>query len=449
MKPDLVIKNGIIVNPQGMHKGDDIAVADGRIAAIDRCGSFPEASEVIDAEGLHVLPGLIDVHVHFREPGYEYKEDFSSGSTSAACGGITTVFDMPNNLPFCSNVKAFKDKMEKVQGRSFVDYGFVLAVVGETVEEIPALAEEGANCFKIFMGSTVGGVPAPDDGGMLRAFNLVRETSLRIGVHAENNPIMDYMTAKLKAEGRTDPLAHVEARPAVAEAEAIQRAVLFAKESGCNLHIYHLSSLDGAEIIRNAQEKGINVSAETGPHYLILNADYMHTVGTYLKMNPPIRSAEHGEALWKALIDGVVEVIATDHSPHAYEEKDKESIWDAIPGFVGVETSVPLMLTQVNAGRLSLMTYVKRASEGPARRFNLYPQKGSMLIGTDADFTIVDMNKESVIDHKKLHSKNNPTPWNGWNVKGMPVYTVVRGMTVMKDGEVVGSPRGVHFKPLV
>lgn len=449
MAADLAILNGKIVTPQGIYEGDDIAVEKGKIVAIDKQGSFPEAKETVDARGKYVLPGIIDVHVHFRQPGYEYKEDFETGSMAAAAGGVTTVCDMPNNQPFCSTVEAFQQKKETIRNKAYVDYGLVAAVVGETVEEIPNLAQAGVNIFKIFMGATVGGIPAPDDGGMFRAFQLVAETGLRVGVHAENNAIMDYMTAKLKAAGRTDPLAHVEARPPIAEAESIQRAILFAAETGCKLHIYHLSSKEGVQLIRAAQEKGVQVSAETAPHYLLLDCNYMKKVGSILKINPPVRSQEHGEALWQGLLDGTVEVIATDHSPHTLEEKIKDNIWEAIPGFTGVETKVPLMLTQVNEGRFSLMTYVKLASENPARVFNLYPRKGTIQVGTDADFTIVDMEKEGVINSEKLHSKSKITPFDGWRVKGLPVYAIVRGNVVMKDGEIVGKPRGELIKPIV
>ena len=449
MKFDLVIKNGKIVSSQGTYADDDIALKDGKVAAIDRRGSFTDARKTIDATGKYVLPGIIDAHVHFREPGYEYKEDFGTGSTAAACGGVTTVLDMPNNLPFCSTPKAFKDKMALVASKAYVDYGFVVAITAETVEDVPALAAAGANVYKIFMGSTVGGVPAPDDGGMLRAFELIRETGLRVGVHAENNPIIDYLTAKLKAAGRTDPLAHVEARPAVAEAEAIQRAILFARVTGCKLHIYHLSSKEGVEMIREAQARGLDVSAETGPHYLILDENYMKKVGGVMKINPPIRSRDHGKALWQALLDGTVGVIDTDHSPHSREEKFNDDIWKVTPGFVGVETMVPLMLTQVNAGKLSLNTYVKLVAENPARLFNLYPRKGTIAVGSDGDFTIVDMDKEGIIDNQKLHSRNTVTPFDGWKIKGMPVYAVVRGNIVMKDGEIVGKPKGKHIKAII
>jgi len=446
---DLIIKNGKIVTPQVTYEGDDIVVKDGKIIAIDKQSSFTEAKEVIDAKGKYILPGLIDVHVHFREPGLTYKEDFATGSMGAAVGGITTVCDMPNCVPFTCTLEAYQQKLDIIKNKAYVDYGLIAAVVGNSITEIPKLAEAGINVFKIFMGATVGGVPAPDDGGMLEAFRLIAKTGRRIGVHAENNPIMDFFAAKLKKEGRTDALAHMEARPNVAEAEAIQRAILFAKETGCKLHIYHMSSKEGVELVKRAKADGVDVSAETGPHYLLLNSEYYKKLGSILKMNPPVRTAENGEALWKGLQDGTVEVIATDHSPHSEEEKIKENIWEAIPGFPGVETSVPLMLTQVNEGKISLNQYVKLASENPARLFNMYPEKGSFKIGTDADFTIVDMQKESVIDKSKLQSKCKLTPFDGYKVKGLPVYTIVRGNMVMKDGQIVGKPQGKQVVPIV
>jgi dihydroorotase (multifunctional complex type) len=446
---DLVIRNGKIATPQGIYEGDDIAVEEGKIVAIDKRGCFLKAEEIIDAEGKYILPGIIDVHVHFREPGYTYKEDFETGSMAAAAGGVTTVCDMPNNEPCCSTIEAYQQKLEIVKDRAYVDYGMTAAVVEDTVEEIPKLAEAGINVFKIFMGSTVGDMAPPTDGGMLRAFELVAETGRRIGVHAENNQIMDYLTAKLKAAGRTDPLAHVEARPTVAEAEAIQRAVLFAAETGCKLHIYHLSSKEGVQILKAAQEKGVQVSAETAPHYLLLDCHCMKKLGSLLKVNPPVRSREHAEALWQGLLDGAIEVIASDHAPHSPEEKIKENIWEAMPGFPGVETSVPLLLTQVNGGRLSLTTYVRLASENPAKLFNLYPRKGTIKVGSDADFTIVDMEKEGVINSEKLQSKSKITPFDGWKVKGLPVYAILRGNVVMKDGEIVGKPYGKLITPVI
>jgi len=259
---------------------------------------------------------------------------------------------------------------------------------------------------------------------------------------------VDFFTAKLKEEGRTDALAHLESHPIVAETEAIKRAILFAKETCCKLHIHHMSSKDGVELVRESKAKGIGVSTETGPHYLLLNSENYEKLGSILKINLPVRSAENGEALWEGLKDGTVEVIATDHSPHTEEEKIKDNIWEASSGFPGVETSLPLMLTQVNEGRISLNQYVKLVSENPARLFNMYPQKGNFNIGTDADFTIVDMEKESVIDKNRLHSKTKITPFDGYKVKGVPVFTIIRGKIVMKDGKIIGKPQGRKIDPI-
>jgi len=203
------------------------------------------------------------------------------------------------------------------------------------------------------------------------------------------------------------------------------------------------------ELVREARSGGMDVSAETGPHYLLLDENYMKKVGGIMKINPPIRSRDHGEALWQGVLDGTIGVIDTDHSPHSREEKFNDDIWKVSPGFVGVETKVPLMLTQVNAGRLSLNHYVKLAAENPARVFNLYPRKGTIAVGSDGDFTIVDMDREGTIDGKKLHSRNTVTPFDGWKVKGLPVYAVVRGNIVMKDGEIVGKPKGRHIRAIV
>jgi dihydroorotase len=449
MSIDLVIKNGKIVTSQATYEGDDIAVKDGKIIAIDKQGNFIGAKEVIDIQGKYILPGLIDAHVHFREPGLTYKEDFATGSIAAAVGGITTVFDMPNCIPFTCTLETYKQKLEVIKDKAYVDYGLIAAVVSNSIHEIPKLAEAGINVFKIFMGTTVGGVPAPDDGEMLEAFRLVAKIGRRISVHAENNAIIDFFTAKIKEDDRTDALAYLEARPSVAEAEAIQRAILFAKETCCKLHICHISSKEGVELVKQAKVNRINVSAETTPHHLLLNSEHYKKLGSILKINPPIRSAENGEALWEGLKSGIVEVIATDHSPHTEEEKIKDNIWEAIPGFSGVETNVPLMLTQVNEGRISLNNYVKLASENPARLFNMYPQKGSFNIGTDADFTVIDMEKESVIDKNKIHSKSKITPFDGYKVKGLPVYTIVRGNIVMKNGKIMGKPQGRKIDPMV
>ena len=455
MPVDLLIKNGTIVTPLAAYRGH-LVIHGGKVLDILlRDGDLPEARQVVDATGLHVLPGLIDPHVHFREPGFEYKEDWITGSMAAAAGGITTVIDMPNVNPPTRDVHALQLKLERARGRSYVDYALYAVIAGGGTEDILPLAEAGVCGFKVFLGETVGDIPPPSDGELIEAWKAVSSTGLRCGVHAENTSIIRYLRARLQEQGRKDPLAHVESRPPVAEAEAIQRAILFAREAKSKLMIHHLSSREGVELVRWGKSLGVDVMAETCPHYLLFEDQDMTRMGlgSLLKINPPVRSREHGEALWEGLRSGVVEVIGTDHSPHTPEEKMEdarfEDIWKAMPGWPGVETGVPLMLTQVNAGRLTLNQYVKLQAEGPARAWNLWPRKGNLNRGADGDVTVVDMRRSGIIDRDRLHSKSKVTPFHGFHVQGMPVYTIVRGHIVMHDGQIVGSPIGEFVKPVM
>ncbi|HYM91583.1 MAG TPA: allantoinase AllB [bacterium] len=452
MPVDLIVKNGTIVTPLSSRRGH-VLIRDEKIVDIMVGDALPQSREVIDATGLHVLPGLIDPHVHFRVPGLDYKEDFETGSQAAACGGITTVLDMPNVVPPTSNIEGFEAKVACAQGRSYVDYGLYAVIVEGNMDQILPLADAGVVGYKIFLGETVGTLPAPPDGEIIDAWRLMARTGLRCGVHAEDNGIILYLRKKLQAQGRKDPLAHLESRPSVAEAEAISRAILFAREAGSRLMILHMSAAEGVELVRRGKDSGVDVMGETAPHYLLLEGEDMVQMGlgTLMKMNPPVRSREHGEALWRGLLDGTIEVIGTDHSPHTPEEKMADTpmgdIWRAMAGLAGVETGVPLMLTQVNAGRLSLNRYVKVQAEGPARAWNLWPRKGNLGRGGDGDLTVVDLQQEGVVDRSRLHSKSKVTPFHGFRVKGMPVYTIVRGHVVMKHGELYGNPIGQLLRP--
>lgn len=453
MTVDLLIKNGTIVSPQTSLPGH-LMIDKGKVVGVTyRDGELPEARETIDATGLHVLPGLIDPHVHFRSPGFEYKEDWDVGSQAAVCGGITTVIDMPNVKPMTADLEGLRAKLKSAK-QSYCDFGLYAVLVEGSADKILPLAEAGICGFKIFMGETIGNIPAPSDGEIIEQWRIMAETGLRCGVHAEDNSIIFYLRDRLQKAGRKDPLAHLHSRPAVAEAEAISRAILFAREAGSKLMIYHMSAKEGVEMLRRARADGMDVTGETGPHYLLFEGEDMERLqlGTLLRMNPPIRSREHGEALWEGLLDGTIDVIGTDHSPHTREEKLYDDrmgdIWKAISGWPGVETNVPIMLTCVNQGRLSLNHYVKVQAENPARCWNLYPQKGHLGVGADGDVTIVDMNKEGVIDENKLHSKVHLSPWHGWRVKGMPVCTIVRGKVVARDGQLVAQrPEGQFIRP--
>jgi dihydroorotase len=451
----LLIKNGSIVSPSSTFRGH-LVIDDGKVVdTYLRDGDLPEAETVIDAEGLHVLPGLIDPHVHFRVPGLDYKEDFDTGSQAAVCGGITMIYDMPNVLPPTSDVESLQMKLDCANGKSYCDFAIYAVLMEGSIPHIEPLADAGVCGYKIFMGETIGNIPAPSDGEIIDQWKVMSGTGLRCGVHAEDNSILFYLRDKLQKEGRTDPLAFLESRPAVAEAEAIQRAILFAREANSKLMIYHMSSKEGVEILRRTKAEGrVDVTGETGPHYFLFDGRDMVRMGlgSLLRMNPPVRTSDHGEALFEGLLDGTIDVIGTDHSPHTREEKCYDDrmgdIWKPLSGWPGVETNVPVMLTVVNEGRMTLNQYVSRQSEGPARCWNLWPQKGNLALGADGDVTIVDMNKTAVLDENNLHSKNKLSPWHGWNVKGMPVYTIVRGNVVAKDGAVVAAkPEGKYIRP--
>ncbi len=455
MKADLVVKNGLIVTPESTTPGG-VAILNGKIVAVGANEALPDAKEVMDVGGRHILPGLIDAHVHFRDPGMTHKEDFGTGSTAAVCGGITTVLDMPNVIPPTENAQRVREKKAIAESKALCDFGLYGVVYQTNADDVIPMAEAGVIGYKIFFGETVGNLPYPDDGMCFEVFQNITKSGLRLAVHAENRPIQHYWTNKMKEEGKSDPIYWEQTRPALCEAEAINHLIFLAQNFNTKLHVVHTTTKQGAWMIRDAKARGQDVTGETGPHYLLRVSSDLAEVGPLLKMNPPVRSKDHQDVLWDALLNGYLDMIATDHSPHTLEEKGcdvngkmfKNAIWDCISGFCGVETGVPLMLNEVNKGRMSLNHYVRLASENPAKIWQMYPKKGAIAVGSDGDLTIVDMDKEMVVDPLKLHSKNNPTPWGGWKLKGVPVATIVRGHVQMRDGEPVGKVIGKMQTPL-
>ena len=435
MTVDLVVKDGTIVTPSGSFVGG-VAIDEGKIVGVGSSVAMPQADRTVDASGMHVLPGIIDGHVHFREPGFEYKEDLHSGSMAAAAGGVTTFLDMPNVNPPTADAASFELKLGKAKEKSIVDFGIFGVVIPTNVDKIRELADHGAIGYKIFMGETVGNLPSPDDWELVLAFQEIAKTGLRVGVHAENRAITTHLVNEFKKEGRTDPLAHLESRPSISEAEAMTRAITFTKPYGTKLHIFHLSSAEGVQILGEAKRRGLPITAETCPHYLLIDGRTIEKLGPLLKMNPPVRGPEHSKALWAGPKSGAVDMIATDHSPHTREEKFKPSIWEAIAGWPGVETMLPLILNEVNKGTLKLNELVRYMSENPARVWGMYPQKGTLAVGSDGDLSLVDLGSQETIKAENLHSKNKLTPFDGWTVKGVPIYTIVGGRVVMEKGEV-------------
>ncbi|RJX15668.1 allantoinase AllB [Candidatus Bathyarchaeota archaeon] len=440
LEADLAIKNTKIVFSSTIVKAG-LAVKNGKIIAITSDENLPKADKIIDAKENLTLPGIIDVHVHFREPGFTRKEDFFTGSMAAVFGGVTTVVDMPNTNPPTLNLESFRLKIEKAKGKTYVNLGFFGGVCGENLDKIQELAKAGVLGYKIFMDKVLG--KPLDDNSLIEAFKLIAKTGLRVAVHAEDPKLVEQATLNLKKTGRKDFRVWVESRPSLAEAKAIEKLAFFSHKTGCKIHICHVSSKMGVEVLRKikSQLSKIFLTSETCPHYLLLSFEEAEKVGLVSKIVPPIRFKEDKENLWYGLLDGTIDIIASDHSPHLPEDKAKD-VWDAATGFVGVETSLPLMLTQVNLGRLTINHYVKISAENPAKAFGLYPKKGFIQVGSDADLTIVDLKKESTIKSENLHSKTRLTPFEGWKVKGLPTYTIVNGKIMMENGEITGKPEG-------
>ncbi|MFN0071894.1 MAG: allantoinase AllB [Chloroflexota bacterium] len=441
---DLIVRHCTLVTPSGQSR-TDLGIAGGRIAALGT--DLVGATETLDAIGLLVLPGLVDIHVHFREPGHVYKEDFASGTRAAAVGGVTTVLDMPNNAVPISTGELFRVKRALVEPKALVDFGLYGIILQENAGELARMAGEGAIGFKLYMGETTGHNPCPDDGAIFNAFRIAAGLNMFVGIHAENNPVMQLLKSELRETGRTDPRAHLESRPPFIEAEAISRAAYLAEAAGNRLHVHHLSTRQGLEAALAARSRDVPLTVEALVGHLLLDDSAYETLGNLVEVNPPIREREHAEALWQALAKGQLDCLATDHAPHAAEEKARENVWECPGGFIGVETMLPLLLSQVSAGRLSLERLVALTSEQPARLMNLYPRKGALMIGSDADFVLVDPAERWTLQASSLHSKHPISPFNGWEIVGRPVATYLRGRPVAQNGQPVGEPGGRFLTP--
>jgi dihydroorotase len=441
MTADLVIHGGTVVSPDAAIAAS-VAIKDGAVVAVGTDAAMPPAAETLDARGLRVLPGAIDVHVHFRDPGYPHKEDWATGTAAAAFGGVTTVFDMPNTLPPTGTADALADKHRIAAAKAHVDFGLYGLLGEDTIAHVPDLIAGGVIGFKLYMGNTFGKIPCPSTGAMLEALEVVAETGKRISLHAETNSIMERRETRMRQAGRIDPLAHIASRPAVVAVEAVSRAAILAEWTGARIHILHISSAEELRPLREAKARGVDITGETCPHYLMLSADDYARFAGVIRVNPPVRERKNQASLWAALADSTIDLVATDHAPHAAGEKTRNDIWTVDCGFPGVETQMPLMLTEVNAGRMTISDYARWSAEAPAKIWGLYPRKGAIVPGADADLAIVDLGREWTIADAALQSRSRITPWNGRRVQGLPIHTLVRGRFVMKDRALVAQTRG-------
>lgn len=442
MKYDLLIKNGNIVTPTGNYYAD-IAVKDEKIVGILSQNCDDTAENVIDASGKYVLPGIIDMHVHYREPGYNDQDDFYHGSRCSAIGGITTSFDMPNNIPPVNSKENFELKRSLAEGNSFVDFGLWGTISGNNLDNIDDLAGCGSIGYKLFVGQTYGAIASPAEGALYEAFKRIKKTGLRIGVHAEDRGFVEYFEEEFKKQSRNGYMDFDYARGNTSEALAIARMAVMSYMAGNKMHIVHMSTKEGLTIVKAARQFGVDITCETCPQYMILTKNDYKKYGQIIKIHPPVRTAEDNAKMIEGIRDGSIDIISSDSAAHVKEKKlDTSSIWDVPAGIHFIEHYVSIMLNEINDGKLTLNQYVRAASENPAKIFGLYPRKGAILIGSDADFTIVDMDKEVVVDETKTHYKQRFTFFNGFRFKGAPVYTVLRGNMTAANGEPVGKSIG-------
>ena len=444
MQADLLLKNGYVFTPHGLLEAG-VAINQGKIMKVAKEPNLPKSEKELDCRGQIILPGLIDPHVHFRDPGYVEKEDFYTGSCAAAAGGFTLVADMPNNLPPATSRSAFRLKIREAESKTVVDFCLYAGCGAENVDEMSELAAEGAAAFKTWMYLTPpadAGLCTSDRRNLFKVMAAASRLRLPIAVHAEDAEIIERSTSLLKASGRKDALAHCESRPAEAEAKAVKTCLEVAESSGATLYLLHLTTRGAIEEVRSAKRLRLKVLAETCPHYLFLKEEDMLKLGAYAKVNPPLRRREDQESLWRALVDGVIDCIGSDHAPHQKSEKDAglEEIWAAPAGAPNIEVSLPLMLTRVNEGVLSLERLVELMATNPAKLFNLYPIRGVVTEGAEGSLTVVDLKAEYKIRVDKLYTKAKACAlFDGWFVKGKATYTIVRGVVVMEDGVVLGS----------
>jgi allantoinase len=444
---DLIIRNGKAVRANDTIDAS-IAVADGKVVEV--APQIPGSAKVeIDATNLHVFPGLIDIHVHFNDPGRADWEGIGSGSSALAAGGGTCFFDMPlNSSPPVIDGGAFDRKLAAATGSAFADFGLWGGIVPGNLDRMEELADRGVVGFKAFMsGSGIDDFSRADDLTLYRGMKKAKQLGLPVAVHAESETITAMLAAEAMAAGKTSVDAYLDSRPIVAEVEAVERAIILAEETGCRLHIVHVSNSRSIEQVRRARARGeCDVTCETCPHYLVLNRHDVQRLGAIAKCAPPLRTAAENDELWQDLANGKIPIIASDHSPSPPGMKsDASNFFKVWGGIAGVQSTLPILLSRGPA--LPLPLVAKVAAENPAARFGINSSKGQIAPGFDADFALVnvagcfELKREQLLDRHKL------SPYVGRCFHGIVRRTILRGSTIFQDGRIVGAPSGRLIKP--
>jgi len=427
---DLILKSAAVVNHDGIGRRD-IGVTGGRVAHLGDL-SRASAAETIDCAGLHILPGVVDSQVHFREPGLEHKEDLETGSRAAALGGVTAVFEMPNTKPLTTSEETLADKVRRATGRMHCDFAFWVGGTRDNAKDVAELERlPGAAGIKVFMGSSTGDLLVEDDDGV---FSILKNVRRRAAFHSEDE---FRLRERLGERVPGDPSSHPVWRDEIAALQCTQRLVSVARRARARIHVLHISTAEEIEFL--AAHKDV-ATCEATPHHLTLAADDYARLGTLIQMNPPVRASRHRDGVWYGIEQGIVDVLGSDHAPHTLEEKAKPYP-ESPSGMTGVQTLVPIMLDHVNAGRLSLERFVDLTSHGPNRIFGM-ARKGRIAVGYDADFTVVDLKRRETITNEQAGSRAGWTPYHGKQVTGWPVGTIVRGQRVMWESELVSTGQG-------
>jgi dihydroorotase (multifunctional complex type) len=447
MTVDLVIKNAKVFYQGEFHEGG-LAVDGGKIVAIAKEPHLPRADRVIDTKGNLVIPGLVDIHVHMREPGRTHKEGYSSGSRAAAAGGVTTFVDEPNNTPPTTTPEELKRKQKLARKKAIVDFSFSIGLTPHNLEEVPRFIESGIASFAIFDEMEGPQLDIPDTGTLITALEAIKKAGGVASLNCRHAPLRTWLTRRIKEQRGNDVRAYSEASPPVEEAIGAAKILHLACTLGVRTHVREISTLASLTIL-DGWVTG-NITAEVTPNHLLLTTEDAMRLGPYAQIPPPIRSRSDSDALWAAINKGTINVIASDHAPHTRAEKDRglTDIWESPPGLPGIETMLPLLLTQVNRGRINLNRFIELTSENPAKGFRVYPRKGLIQVGSDADITVVDLHQRWRIKGDGLRSKVRWTPFEDWDVQGRVLMTVVRGAVVYDINEdFLAKPGNGNFIP--
>ena len=415
-----------------------LAIENAEIFKIGKETQMPGADEKIDLKNLLLLPGLIDAHVHMRDEGKSYKEDFYTGTAAAAAGGVTTVLDMPNNDPVTMSATSLRTRMSLAEKKTLVNIGFY-SEFPNNLEEIDNITAQGAIAFKLFMASQIGGLDVDDNESLLKAFRKVAATNLPLAVHAEDKVSINAAAQAFKRAKRDDLKAFLQTHSEKAELKAVERVLKIAAEAEARLHICHVTTEHCLEMITEAKQSGNRVTCEVTPHHLLLSQADFERKGTMLTVMPPLRGSHNIEALRRGVSNGQFDILGSDHAPHTMDEKSARSIWEVKVGFPGLETMLPLLLTMVAKNTFSLETLVKLLVENPAEIFNL-KDRWHLERGWKADIVAVDFKNKFRINAAKFHTKAKFSPFDGQELQGRPVKTFVNGLLVMDDQEIIAKP---------